>query len=199
MPKRHDIAILHSSKRSDWRTPPELYAALDKEFRFEVDVAADAVSSLCDAWYGPGQSDPWKDGLAVDWRKDLVWPVAFMNPPYRRGDSKADPPVAPIPIEPWIEKAWNESQKGVTVAGVLPFSPQTEWYRTFVYGHSIGNVWRGHAAMEVRQLPYRVIFIDPDTKEPAANAPGNTCIVIWKPNPGYVGPWQPTVRYWSYR
>ena len=123
-----------------------------------------------------------------------------MNPPYSRGDSKADPPIPAEPIEPWIVKAHLESMKGVTVVGVLPFSSQTQWFRDYVYGHITKDTgFPFHAAMEVRVLPYRVTFIDPDTKEPAANAPGNTCIVIWKPNPGYVGPWQPTVRYWTYK
>ena len=204
MTKRHDIAIQHSSKRSSWRTPPELYAALDREFHFQLDVAADDDSALCEEYLTAQE-----DGLTSDWSLHVVG-ACFMNPPYSRGDSKADPPIPAESIEPWIAKAWKESQKGATVVGVLPFSPQTEWYRRYVYGHCAspsedlvdddrGRLWMGHAAMEVRQLPYRVTFVDPDTKKPALNAPGNTCIVIWHPNPGYVGPWQPTLRYWSYK
>ncbi len=193
MTKRHDIAIQHSSKRSDWRTPPELYAALDREFHFQLDVAADDDSALCEEYLTTQE-----DGLTADW--STVVGACFMNPPYARGDSKATPPIPPEPIEPWIGKAWRESQQGATVVGVLPFSPQTRWYRYFVYGQNMEDGhWCGHAAMEVRQLPHRVTFIDPDTAEPAANAPGNTCIVIWQPNPGYVGPWQPITRYWSYK
>ena len=211
MTKRHDIAIQHSSKRSDWRTPLNLYEALDREFHFLLDVAADRTSALADPygngeklWLGPG-SGFGEDALAEDWLAvmqagwDPPW-CCFMNPPYSRGDQKADPPIPAEPIEPWITKAWSESEKGCTVVGVLPFSPQTAWYRKFVYGLVPGPTsWVGHAAMEVRQLPYRVTFIDPDTRTTAASAPGNTCIVIWKPDPGYVGPWQPTIRYWSYR
>lgn len=217
MVKRHDIAIQHSSKRSDWRTPPELFAALNHEFSFAADVAADRTSRLVQQYFGIG-SDLGEDGLAVDWAP--LWNLTgdhskygqtafFMNPPYSRGDSKATPPIPAEPIEPWIQKAWSESKKGCTVVGVLPFSPQTSWYRRYVYGQcpppedlvddDRGRLWMGHAAMEVRQLPYRVAFVDPDSEEPALNAPGNTCIVIWKPNPGYVGPWQPTLRYWSYK
>ncbi len=211
MTKRHDIAIQHSSKRSDWRTPPELFGALDLEFSFVCDVAADATNHLTKDWMGLGAREGFEDALAIEGPKvgrdcrgfELPGPPAFfMNPPYSRGDKQKGIPAEPI--EPWIQKAWEESQKGVTVVGVLPFSPQTSWYRGYVYGHLVGHVdevvrWMGHAAMEVRQLPYRVTFIDPNTKEPAANAPGNTCVVIWRPNPGYVGPWQPTVRYWSYK
>ena len=195
MTKRHDIAIQHSSKRSDWRTPPELYDALHREFGFQLDVAADDDSALCEEYLTKEE-----DGLTSDWSN--VVGACFMNPPYSRGDSKATPPIPAEPIEPWIEKAWNESEKGATVVGVLPFSPQTEWYRGYVWG--LGGLrhqeWVGHAAMEVRQIPHRVSFVHPDPEEKDRhNAPGNTCVVIWRPNPGYVGPWQPTVRYWSYR
>lgn len=199
MTKRHDIAVMHSSKRSNWRTPRDLYNALDNQFQFQLDVAADDDNALCDEYLTEVE-----DGLLSDWSN--VVGACFMNPPYSRGDSKADPPIPAEPITPWIAKAWTESLNGATVVGVLPFSPQTEWFRAYVYGHSSDpklykplGAWCGHAAMEVRVLPYRVTFIDPDTRETAANAPGNTCIVIWQPNPGYVGPWQPTVRYWGYR
>ncbi len=196
MTKRHDIAIQHSSKRSGWRTPLDLYDALHLQFDFQLDVAADDDNALCEEYLTKVE-----DGLTSVWSN--VVGACFMNPPYSRGDSKAVPPIPAEPIEPWIEKAFTESIQGCTIVGVLPFSPQTSWFRQYVYGHEPrlrGIPFTGfHAAMEVRVLPYRVTFIDPDTNETAANAPGNTCIVIWQPNPGYVGPWQPTVRYWGYR
>lgn len=194
MPKRHDIAILHSSKRSDWRTPPELYAALDAEFDFGLDVAATEANSLCDTWLGPDQDPPWHDAREVDWH--TLTSAAFMNPPYCKGDKNADPPIEPMPIEPWIEKAWEESLSGCTVVGVVPFSPQTSWFKQYVFGQAQVET---HAAHELRILPHRVSFVNPDTGVAGANANVNTCIVVWKPNPGYVGLWQPAIRYWSYR
>ncbi len=185
--KDHIQRVQHSSAKSDWRTPPELFQTLDKEFHFDADVAADATNHLCSCWYGPGEHDH-LDGLTGDWH-DLV---CFMNPPYAKAEG--------LPLEPWLKKAWDESQAGATVVGVLPFNPQTQWFRSWVYGQFIEAKagWMGHAAMEVRMLPHRVTFNRPDGT-PADNAPGNTCIVVWRPNPGYVGPWQPAMRYWSYR
>ena len=64
---------------------------------------------------------------------------------------------------------------------------------------------RDETSVDVRPRvagPIRAVLPEPaapDTKKTAANAPGNTCIVIWQANPGYVGPWQPTLRYWSYK
>ena len=199
MPKRHTEAVMHSSARSDWRTPPELFQALDEEFIFDLDLAADANSTLVrrgvppvDCWLGPGSALA-EDALAIGWTK--IWEdydrcIGFMNPPYDKTH----------PIGPWIEKAWIESQRGCTIVGIIPFSPQTRWYRKYIYGHILDEPlgWNGHAAMEERRLPHRETFLRPDGTE-AHNAPGNTVIIVWRPNPGYVGPWQPAVRYWSYR
>ncbi len=192
MPKRHTERVLHSSARSDWRTPPVLYLALNLEFSFTLDVAADDINHLGSHWFGAHGAE--EDGLAADWAG-----VCFMNPPYDKQH----------PIGPWIRKAWSESQQGCTVVGVLPFSPQTRWYRQYVYGQALdprcpdgcdcgGEHWSGHAAMEERRLTHRVAFLRPDGTK-VDDAPGNTVIIVWRPNPGYVGPWQPAVRYWSYR
>ncbi len=185
MTKRHTERVMHSSARSEWRTPPALFVALDKEFHFDVDVAADRDNHLCDTWYGPGADAYGRptDALDVNWGRRCY----FMNPPYAKAEKR--------PIDPWVAQAWQTSyQMGGIVVGVLPFSPQTEWFRTYVMGMTDPF----HAAAELRMLPHRVTFNRPDGT-PADNAPGNTVIVIWRPNPGYVGPWQPAVRYWSYR
>ncbi len=185
MPKRHTEQVMHSSARSDWRTPPRLFAVLDREFHFHTDVAATRDTRLCAGYYGPDHHEEgFRDALLCGWG---VRRTCFMNPPY---DLKH-------PIGPWIKKAWRESYVGATVIGVLPFSPQTEWYRDYIYGHS-GFLDLFHAAAEERRLSHRVTFLRPDGT-PADNAPGNTVIIVWRPNPGYVGPWQPAVRYWSYR
>jgi len=58
--------------------------------------------------------------------------------------------------------------------------------------------WAGHAALDYWKMPHRVSFLQPDGS-PSNNANVNTCIVHWGPNPGFVGPWVPSGRYWSYR
>jgi len=187
--KEHIQQVMHSSAKSDWRTPTPLFNALDEEFGFTVDVAAGSMSCLVyvlekPMWFGPGGLQ--EDGLVARWGSM----TCFMNPPYSKKEH--------LPIEPWIEKAWLESRQGATVVGVLPFNPQTKWFRRHVMGLTDALPTSFHAAMEVRMLPHRVTFSRPNG-EPADNAPGNTCIVVWRPNPGYVGPWTPAMRYWSYR
>lgn len=223
----HDQRILHSSESPDWRTPRECFDALDREFVFEWDLAADATSTLCTAadsvWYlGPG-SPHGEDALTVAWHK-LLSPVGFLNPPfsrrlaaaYRTGRIKNEDhwvsheqnPAKALwyEIDAWAEKCWTESQLGATIVGLFPFAPQTDWYRQYVYGHCIPEgapvgreyAWSGHAAREERRLSHRISFLRPDGST-AANAGVNTAIVVWKPSPGIVGPWQPHSFYWSYR
>lgn len=58
-PKVHFMSL-----RTDWRTPKEFYAGLDKEFNFTFD---------------PCPSNPTFDGLNIDWGNKN-----FCNPPYGR-------------------------------------------------------------------------------------------------------------------
>lgn len=197
--KRHTETVQHSSKFPDWRTPPRLFAVLDAEFQFVLDAAADKTSSLCPHYFGPDHSIPaLRDGLAVNWgeyvetqyRVDgpLARTAIFLNPPYSR--------ELKMPIGVWIQKAWEESQRGCTVVGVIPYSPQTEWWREFVEGHG-RELKDFHAAREARKIPHRVSLLRPDGSE-ADNAGGNTAICVWRPKHGLVAPWVPFSAYWEY-
>lgn len=216
MTKPHDHQIIHSSEESDWRTPPACAIALEREFGFQLDAAANAQSSVCaENFFGPGSTlaenalltpwDYWGDGTRV-----------FLNPPYSRQKAAAlrkagDPLHArSYEIGEWAAKAWHESQRGVTVVAILPFAPQTEWYRQYVYGHQDAagfpridqhrryHMWSGHAAKEERRIPHRISFLRPDGTD-AANAGVNSVVVVWTPMRGAVGPWMPHSYYWSYR
>lgn len=183
---------LHSSKEANWRTPKPMFDRLDAEFAFGVDAAASG-KDCCDQWFGPGSVTA-VDGLTCSWWDLIVGdPTVFLNPPYSR--------ELGLPIEPWIEKCYVEARAGCTVVAILPHAVQTKWFQRYVWGITPNKelyVWEGFAATEVRQIPHRVTFEHPDGTT-RHNAPGNTCVVIWRPDPGYVGPWTPTVRYWSFR
>lgn len=206
MPKRHTEAVQHSSKDPNWRTPPQLFAALREEFPLFIDVAATKQDKLCPHYFGPDQVDETlRNGLTVDWKAyadryydtlSIERVAVFMNPPYSRELKQ--------PIGPWIQKAWEESLKGLTVVGVIPYSVQTEWWREWVEGHGTEEsdqgpmlTWSGHAARETRKIPHRVTFLRPDGSV-EWNAGGNTAIVVWKPPCGIYGPFVPHAFYWEY-
>lgn len=217
----HDQHIIHSSEDPNWRTPGDCFGALDQEFQFSVDGAADRASKLAEYWLGPG-SLYGEDALTVDLLDgrryfDPQHYRIFLNPPfsrtlasaYRTGRIKragvwVDHPIdlakaASYDIAEWAAWGWKWSRQGFTIVGLLPFAPQTDWYRQYVYGHSDHALgWNGHAAREERRLSHRISFLRADGTK-AANAGVNTAIVVWKPSAGIVGPWTPHQFYWSYR
>lgn len=205
MAKRHTERVLHSSVEPGWRTPPECFEMLDREFSFGVDAAANATDHLCPCWWGPDSETVHTDSLNMDetWHSASEgWPI-FLNPPYSkvlaaqlRKAGKEQEALA-YEIGTWAYRCWLEARKGATIVGLFPFSPQTDWYRRFVYGH-IDNHWSGSAAIEERRLAHRISFLRPDGT-PADNAGVNSVIIIWRPAYGIVGPWTPHSRYWSYR
>ena len=89
-----------------WETPADLFRALDREFRFELDVCALPENAKCARYYTPDQ-----DGLKQVWQ-GRCW----MNPPY--GST----------ISAWIEKAWQSAKKGATVVALLPVHTETGWW-----------------------------------------------------------------------
>lgn len=65
---------LMSSVAQDWRTPPDLFDALNAEFGFELDAAADAANHLSPRYYTEAD-----DALRQPWNA-----VTWCNPPYGR-------------------------------------------------------------------------------------------------------------------
>jgi len=204
MTKRHTEAVQHSSKDPNWRTPPALFTVLDQEFCFLLDAAASQIDKLCPHHFGPDHHDSrYRDALQVDWAEYLraQYTLAALADPLPRTGVFVNPPYSRelrMPIGPWIEKCWQESQKGCTVVGVIPYSPQTDWWRQWVEGHSEAATLKDfHAARETRKIPHRVSFLRPDGTE-ADNAGGNTAVVVWRPRNGMVAPWVPWAPYWDY-
>ncbi len=189
--KDHAQTLIHSSVEPFYRTDPALFAALDREFHFQVDAAADHENALCDWWYGPDAPHGLEDGLHRPW----IEGPHFCNPPYSRTrmkelkDAGADRvEVAAFDIRRWAEKCAVEGSTH-TVVALLPTAIQTGWWQACVWEH----------ADEIRLFPRRLKFLEPDGT-PCENVAGvNHAVVIWRPDPGYVGIWQPTVRYWDYR
>lgn len=68
-----------TSLREDWRTPPDLFAALHREFNFTVDAAATPANALLPRFFTREN-----DAFAQDWRGERV----FCNPPYGRDSGK---------------------------------------------------------------------------------------------------------------
>lgn len=186
--------ILTSSENPNWISPHMLMNRLREEFFLCLDAAATDQDRQALQWLGPG-SPLGEDALQVNWqvaslgvefresnRPKAIW----INPPY---DKKH-------PIGPWLFKMALEGCSGpLPVIGCIPYSPQTKAWRTFVMGQNSEL-----KATEVRLFPYRLKFEAPEGHEGSVSGANvNTAIVIWKSTKGFVEPWSPAFRYWSYR
>lgn len=132
-----------TSLSCEYSTPQWLFDELDKEFNFNLDVCATKENTKCDDWFSKKE-----DSLDISWLGHICW----MNPPYGREISK------------WIEKAYNESLKGVTVVCLLPARTDTRYWHNYIM-----------KAHEIRFIKGRLKFNDSKN-----SAPFPSCIVIFK-------------------
>lgn len=126
---------LFSSENMSWATPPELFAALDAEFRFTLDVCATPENAKV-----PGRFfSPAENGLSMSWAGNVCW----MNPPYGRQ------------IGAWMAKAHREVMASpppphdTVVVCLVPSRTDTAWWHDHVIA----------PGFEVRFLRGRVKFV----------------------------------------
>lgn len=158
-------AAMFSSATEEWSTPQDLYDALNAEFGFMLDAAADHHNAKCKRYYHKRA-----DSLAQDWVYDLgqefggdvrslercaVW----LNPPYGRT------------IARWVAKAFEEAGKGLTVVCLLPSRTDTKWWHSYVQP-VLDRVTPG----EVRFLKGRLKFGGAKN-----SAPFPSVIVVFRP------------------
>jgi phage N-6-adenine-methyltransferase len=108
--------VLFSSATDDRSTPPGFFAALNKVFKFELDVCASNDNAKCPRFFSCED-----DGLSKDWTG-----VYWMNPPYGRG------------IDAWVRKARDSARHhGATVVCLLPARTDTRWWNDYCAGAEI--------------------------------------------------------------
>lgn len=138
------MKVHYSSKSNEWATPQYLFDELDREFNFTLDPCTTDENAKCDKYYTIED-----DGLKQDWSNDVV----FMNPPYGRG------------IKYWIQKAYEEYNKGATVVCLIPARTDTTYWHEYIFGK----------ATDIRFLKGRVKFGDSKNSAPFPSA-----VVVFK-------------------
>ena len=95
-----------------WATPQGVFDELNKEFGFTLDPCCSKETTKCKKYYTLQNN-----GLLHSWEGERI----FMNPPYGRQ------------IPKWIEKAYTESKKGMTiVVCLIPSRTDTKWWHDYV-------------------------------------------------------------------
>ena len=98
--------------RDTYGTPRPFWLALDHEFHFTVDVAADHAYHMTPRYYTPDEN-----GLLQSWAGEVVW----CNPPYSD-------------IAPWVAMARAERENGATTVLLLPARTDSPWWHEHVWG-----------------------------------------------------------------
>lgn len=148
-----DMKVHYSSQRMDWKTPKAVYQVLDAEFQFDHDPCPPGYVENYNCECIPAGLSPTvcpnyiPNGLSSDWGG-----ANFVNPPYGRELPK------------WIEKGFEEWQKGKTVVFLIPSRTDTRWWHDYCM-----------KATEIRFIKGRLKF--DDQKNPA---PFPSAIVIFK-------------------
>ncbi len=100
------------SKSEEYETPKEIFESLQREFNLQLDVCATRENTKCKKFY-----DKEDNALIQDWwRFGNFW----MNPPFGRQ------------LKKWVQKAYEESQKGVTGVCILPVRSNTLWWHKYI-------------------------------------------------------------------
>lgn len=142
-----------------YETNPELFAALDKRFRFSIDVAASSTNRKCAQYF-----DVQTDGLAQDWAGHRVW----CNPPYSS-------------VRPWVEKAWRESYYIKLIVMLVPANrTEQRWWQELVEPYRDRGL-----GLTTEFLPGRLRFIRAGKDRVGTDErPPFGCVLLrWDPRP----------------
>lgn len=139
------------AKTVNWGTPPALYMALDCEFGFTIDVAADPTMAKHVRYVTKD-----RDALAVPWSGEVV----FCNPPYGRG------------LDRWMEKAFTEaSEFGALVVMLVPARTGNRWFHRYALPHAEVRFIQGRLGFQR----------DGQSTGRKHRCPFDSCLVIFRP------------------
>jgi len=121
--------INHETRREDWGTPRDLFAALRLRFDFFCDLAADVLNAVHSRFIYEQKcifsADSWFD--VQNWAKDATSPpYAWINPPYRPCGETGDFTARAAEIA---------DHAGCGVIALIPASVGTVWWREHVAPH----------------------------------------------------------------
>lgn len=141
-----NTAVMFSSAKDDWRTPPSVLGPLIREFHFDLDAAAVKRTRRCESYFGPDHVyAEYRDGLTADWDACTVTKCVWLNPPYSRGLQAK-----------FIAKAASERMNGITTVMLIPARTDTKAFHRYIWD---AERHRPRPGVEVRFLPGRIKFV----------------------------------------
>lgn len=104
--------LMFSSKSDEWETPSELFRALDREFNFDLDVAATEENTKC-RHFITAEMDALSD--KTEWNGYRAW----MNPPYSM-------------TAQFLKRAVEETFDSTTTVALIPSRTDTRYWHEYV-------------------------------------------------------------------
>lgn len=135
-------------ERDLWRTPPEVFAQLSRDYGpFQLDAAADSGNHLCDLWLGPGSPLGLEDALSCVWGA-LPSHRVFCNPPYSLTGA-------------FVRKARDEVRDRHCLSATLlvPATTDVRWFHELVWDEKVDRCRRG---AHIGFSKGRIRFLRPD-------------------------------------
>tara|TARA_R110002012_G_scaffold143475_1_gene301676 strand:+ start:39 stop:560 length:522 start_codon:yes stop_codon:yes gene_type:complete len=136
-----------------WRTPENVFKALDDEFWFTLDACASRENALCHDFFSEDKS-----ALDYDWLSHELpnTGAVFINPPYSQ-------------TEAFLKRASQQAEKhNLTVVALVNANTDTKWFAESVL-----------TANEVRLITGRLSFVRDDGAKASGNTKGQ-CLIIWR-------------------
>ena len=140
--------------RNLWQTPPEIAAALNKEFHFVGDAAASDTNHLYPLYLTEEQN-----ALETEW--DIYFPPGYIwiNPPYSD-------------ITPWVRKASQIDSDEHGAVMLVPADTSVGWFNE-----------AKRTCSEIRFITGgRLSFVRADTGKPVNGNNKGSMLLIWNPH-----------------
>lgn len=148
----HEFYDTHANTTSEWYTPISIFKALDKEFNFVTDAAAEKSNRLACPVFFTKDTDGLKDHLNR-WRGSV-----FINPPYSDGQGV---------VYRWVKAASEYSRKtGNAVVMLLRSTTEVKWFHDFVWDDT-KDTW--HDGVKVKFPDKRIQFVSSSSSSSSSN------------------------------
>lgn len=154
---RKKIKVHFSSASNEWATPHRLFDRLNVLWGpFDLDPCCTDATHKCNTWITEKQN-----GLGQSWAVKGPGTKVFMNPPYGREIGK------------WVQKAFEESQKGCIVACLIPSRTDTQWWHKYCMNAHTIVFFKGR------------IRFEQNGKSGTVSAPFPSCLVLFREKEDY--------------
>ena len=159
--------VLFSKASDEWETPQWLFDLLNKEFDFQIDIAATQENTKCIGYFDKETNALTSEWISDDYDEDDI-PIAggfykfFLNPPYSQ-------------IAAFMKKAYEESLKGATVVCLIPCRTDTKYWHNYVMQAQEIRFVKGRLKFNNRTLP----SWKSDGSHKLSSATFPSCVVIF--------------------